>query len=654
MALAVVEQLRFSYGHGAPALDGVTLRIEDGEHVALLGPSGCGKSTLLRALAGLVPHFHGGTFAGRVVVAGLDTRETQPAQLVGPVASVFQDPEDQVVMARVANEVAFGLENVGTAPTEIWQRVEDALALVGAEHLAGRQVAELSGGELQRVCLASALALEPRLLLLDEPTSQLDPDGADAFFDLVERLDCAVLVSEQRPARPLARADRVLFMEAGRVLLDAPRDDAIAWLAAHRPLYLPHRADTVCSLHGIHFAYGENVVLDGASLEVRRGEIVALTGPNGAGKTTLAKIASGLLEPADGEVSHARAAFLTQDPGRHLVTERVLDEVALGSDDARARVALAQLGLTAHADRHPRDLSAGERERLALAAVLALEPELLVLDEPTRGVDPERKSELAALLPLAGSDARHAPRHRTTCRGRPRSPTASSSSTFGRACVRRLFVVAARAARRLARRARRRTRDTARRRGARRRRRRRGSSREPTRRASSRSSPRSRAAAAAGRVVFAAVPGVQPVTVIAVVAGAALGLRAGVADGSARSVRLEPLPRPGDLDAAADARLGRLRRGRRAARAGAPFALDRSLRVCFVLGIAFSASMDVWLWYGFFPHTWTAFTAVIGRGLWFDVAHGVGNVVIALAAGPELRRMLDRYGTRLRTVVVWV
>ena len=398
MALVEVDNLRFAYTGAAPALDGVSLTIDDGEHVALLGPSGGGKSTLLRALAGLVPHFHGGTFAGKVVVAGIDTREARPAQLAGTVTSVFQDPEDQIVLTRVANEVAFGLENLGTEPSEIWPRVEEALALVGAEHLADRSTSELSGGELQRVCLASALALRPRLLLLDEPSSQLDPDAAEAFFDVVERLPCAVLVSEQRPQRPLARAARVLFVDDGRIVLDAPHDAAMSWLATNRPLYLPHGADVVCRIDTVSFAYGDDDVLAGVSLAVRRGEIVALTGPNGAGKTTLAKLAAGLLEPDAGRVEHARAAYLTQDPGRHMVTERVLDEVALGADEERAREALAQLGLSLYTDRHPRDLSSGERERLALAAVLATDPELLVLDEPTRGIDPERKEELARLL----------------------------------------------------------------------------------------------------------------------------------------------------------------------------------------------------------------------------------------------------------------
>jgi energy-coupling factor transport system ATP-binding protein len=404
VALARVESLTFSYTGSAPVLDGVSLLIDEGEHIALLGPSGSGKSTLLRALAALVPHFHGGTFAGSVVVAGIDTRTARPAELAGAVASVFQDPEDQIVMSRVANETAFGLENLGVDPAEIWPRVEEALALVGAEHLAERSTGELSGGELQRISLASALALKPRLLLLDEPTSQLDPDAAEAFFDLVEHLPCAVLVSEQRPARPLAHVDRVLFMDAGRVVLDARRDEALAWLAEHRPLYLPHVAEVVCSVRDVRFAYGDRVVLEHASLDVRRGEVVALTGPNGAGKTTLARIAAGLLEPDAGEVTRPRAAYLAQDPGRHLVTERVLDEVALGADVERAHATLARLGLAEHEQRHPRDLSSGERERLALAAVLATEPQLLVLDEPTRGVDPERKAELARLLRAEAPD----------------------------------------------------------------------------------------------------------------------------------------------------------------------------------------------------------------------------------------------------------
>jgi energy-coupling factor transport system ATP-binding protein len=187
-------------------------------------------------------------------------------------------------------------------------------------------------------------------------------------------------------------------MDNGRIVLDAPRGEALDWLAANRPLYLPHGPEVLARLVDVRFAYGDRVVLDGVSLELRRGEIVALTGANGSGKTTLAKIAAGLLEPASGTVERPRAAYLSQDPGRYVVAERVDEEVALAADLERARAALTRVGLEAAAHRHPRDLSSGERERLALAAVLVTEPELLVLDEPTRGVDPERKAELAALL----------------------------------------------------------------------------------------------------------------------------------------------------------------------------------------------------------------------------------------------------------------
>ena len=214
--LGRVEHVTFSYaGAGRPALDDVSLEISPGERVAVLGPSGSGKSTLLRALAGLVPHFHGGRFAGSVLVDGRDTRVVRPAELAGAVASVFQDPEDQVVMTRVANEVAFGLENTGAEPSGIWARTAEALERVGAGHLTDRRLDELSGGELQRVCLASALALEPELLLLDEPTSQLDPEGAVSFLDVVAGLDVTVVLSEQRIGRALGLAERVVFVDEG-------------------------------------------------------------------------------------------------------------------------------------------------------------------------------------------------------------------------------------------------------------------------------------------------------------------------------------------------------------------------------------------------------------------------------------------------------
>jgi energy-coupling factor transport system ATP-binding protein len=413
VALARVERLSYAYpGVGRPALSEISLELGAGESVALLGPSGSGKSTLLRALAALVPHFHGGRFGGLVEVAGLDTRRARPAELAGIVATVFQDPEDQVVMTRVANEAAFGLENLGVPAADIRPRADEALAAVGALHLAGRRTTELSGGELQRVCLASALALRPRLLLLDEPTSQLDPAGADEFLGHVEELGATVVLSEHRTARALELCNRVLFLDEGRLLLDASREEALVWLAEHRPAYLPDAEldlpapsgsrEPALRLQNVGFAYEPGLaVLDGLDLEAGKGEVLVLEGPNGSGKTTVAKLAAGLLEPDCGAVTRrGRAAYLSQDPGRYLVCERALDEVALavGGDRERARAALELVGLGWATERHPRDLSSGERERLGLAAVTVAEPDLLVLDEPTRGIDPERKANLARWL----------------------------------------------------------------------------------------------------------------------------------------------------------------------------------------------------------------------------------------------------------------
>jgi energy-coupling factor transport system ATP-binding protein len=416
VALGRIERLTYAYpGAARPALEEVSLEVQPGELVCLLGSSGSGKSTLLRALAGLVPHFHGGSFSGRVEVAGRDTRKVKPSDLAGVAAIAFQDPEDQVVFTGVEHEVAFGLENIGVPPAEIHQRALEALERLGAAHLADRRTQDLSAGELQRVCVASALALRPDLLLLDEPTSQLDPAAAEGLLDLVTALGCAVVVSEQRPALPLERCDRVLFLEEGKVVLDATQAEGLCWLADEHPAFLAHEsvqpdADgdgiPVCRVRGASYAYGSRVV-SVPDLELRRGEVVALTGPNGSGKTTLAKLAAGLLEPKEGLVERSgRASYLSQDPGRYVVAERVDEEVGLGvaGDLARARRALAVVDLAGYDDRHPRDLSSGERERLGLASVLVTEPELLILDEPTRGVDPERKLELAALLRSRADD----------------------------------------------------------------------------------------------------------------------------------------------------------------------------------------------------------------------------------------------------------
>jgi len=234
MSVVALERLTYSYpGAPAPALDDVTLRVEEGELVVLAGRSGSGKSTLLRLAGGLVPHVHGGTVRGSAVVAGMDVRSHGPGELAAVAGSLFQDPETQVVMGTVRNELAFPLENRGESPAAIARGVEEAALALGIAHLLERPTHALSGGELQRVALAAALVGRPRIVLLDEPTSQLDPVAGDELIGLLRRLNeewgTTILLAEHRLERCLTAADRVVAMADGRVVCDADPSSFLAW-----------------------------------------------------------------------------------------------------------------------------------------------------------------------------------------------------------------------------------------------------------------------------------------------------------------------------------------------------------------------------------------------------------------------------------------
>jgi len=234
------DDVRYAYGGASgPSLRGVSLRVAPGEFVVLAGLSASGKSTLLRAAAGLVPHFHGGTFSGRVVVGGLDTREHGPADVSAVAGTLFQDPETQVVLGIVRNELAFPLENRGAPPAAVARGVEEVALALGIEALLDRSTNELSGGELQRVALGAALAGRPRLVLLDEPTSQLDPVAGDELVWLLRRLNeewgTAIVLAEHRLERCLAHADRVVVLEDGAVVCDAPPRDFLSWAGERAP-----------------------------------------------------------------------------------------------------------------------------------------------------------------------------------------------------------------------------------------------------------------------------------------------------------------------------------------------------------------------------------------------------------------------------------
>ncbi|HEU4978120.1 MAG TPA: ABC transporter ATP-binding protein, partial [Solirubrobacteraceae bacterium] len=235
-----IESLTYTYaGAAEPALRDVSLTVEPGEFAVLAGRSASGKSTLLRAASGLVPHFHGGHFAGRVVAGGLDTREHGPGALSAVAGTLFQDPETQVVLTTVRAELALPLENHGHGPAAVARGVEEVALALGIEALLDRPTRELSGGELQRVALGAALAGRPRLVLLDEPTSQLDRVAGDELVWLLRRLNeewgTAVVLAEHRLERCLAHADRVIALDGGAVVCDAPPRAFLDWAGEHAP-----------------------------------------------------------------------------------------------------------------------------------------------------------------------------------------------------------------------------------------------------------------------------------------------------------------------------------------------------------------------------------------------------------------------------------
>ncbi|HET9102996.1 MAG TPA: ATP-binding cassette domain-containing protein [Solirubrobacteraceae bacterium] len=466
MSLVRITDLTYHFpGAQRPALERVSLTIEPGEFVVVAGLSGSGKSTLLRAVSGLVPHFHGGTFGGSVTVAGLDSRHHGPGELAVHVGSLFQDPETQIVLGTPRAELAFAAENRGWSAPEVARAVEETALALAIDGLLDRPVEELSGGELQRVALGATLSARPALVCLDEPTSQLDPVAGDELIGLLRRLnedgETAVLLAEHRLERCLAAADRVLALDAGRLAYDGPPAGFLTWALTAAPALVPpgarllaglglapaagvkraraalraaglapvpdaggvsvpegrkplprHRqTDDALRLRRVwHEVAGGPAILRGVDLRLEPGARVALMGRNGAGKSTLLRHAAGLMAPTRGRVQAAgRVALLLQHPGDYLVHETVREE-------AEAR-ALAAVGLAHLADRHPRELSGGERQRLALAIVLgdpgaAGLPAVLCLDEPTRGMDRAAKDALVALLgtlPCAVIVATHDP-----------------------------------------------------------------------------------------------------------------------------------------------------------------------------------------------------------------------------------------------------
>ena len=452
-----VDRLTYSYpAADAPALHSCSLDVADGEFVLVAGASGTGKSTLLRAIVGLVPHFHGGRFAGRVTVFDRDTRHHPPRELAELLGFVPQDPESQSVVDRVEDEIVFTMENLGVPSITMRKRLEEVLDALGLSALRERSLATLSGGERQRVAIASVLAAQPRCLVLDEPTSQLDPLSAEELLGTLSRLNhdlgLGVVLAEHRLERVVHFADRMAVFDGDRipissgsvreVLRASPVVPPLVHLARKlgwdplpltvregrelaakiRPRLrsLPHVAPTVgdpiIEAKSVRVALGGREILRGVDLTVREGETLALVGRNGSGKSTLLRALVGLLRPHGGSVRIAgrrpsetaiedlarEVAYLPQTPESILFRDSVSQEISFTlrgrARDPDPNAILEEFGLAAFADKPPRDLSAGERLRVAIAAVLAGDPRVVLLDEPTRGMDYGGKDDLAQRL----------------------------------------------------------------------------------------------------------------------------------------------------------------------------------------------------------------------------------------------------------------
>lgn len=484
--IIVVENLFYYYPHSKePALKGINLKVKEGEIVTIMGHTGCGKSTLCLTFNGIIPHAIGGDLEGKVVIDGLDVMDHDIPELARRVGMVFQDPETQLFSVTVKSEVAFGPENLMLPREKIIERVNWALEATRLKGYEERAPTRLSGGEKQQVALAAAMAMRPKILVLDEPTSELDPAGTSKIFSLIRELNerygiTFVIIEHKEEAIKLS--DRIILMKDGRVIgqgrppevfsdmnsvkesrVRSPQISQLFYELKERGLDLgkvplsieeaflilkdllkKEKADPlpvevrktdmksqpVIRTEDLFFQYKNGpLALKGINLEVYQGEFIAIIGQNGAGKTTLAKHFNGLLKPTKGDVivdgMNTKDAMITdlakvvgfvfQNPDHQFFSFSVEEEVAfgprnlgLGEEEVKSRVdeALRIVGLEQMRNRHPFTLSRGQRQRLAVASVLAMHPKIIVLDEPTTGQDEVAINQIMTLVNKLRRDGR--------------------------------------------------------------------------------------------------------------------------------------------------------------------------------------------------------------------------------------------------------
>lgn len=467
--IALFDEVSYYYPRSdKPVLDHINFEIRKGEFLGLIGPTGAGKSTLCFSLNGIVPQFFGGRFFGEIKIAGLDTVEHPISLLSKYVCEVFEDPETQLVTTSVENEIAFALENQKVSRDEILARIPRVLEVVRLEGTEKRHPHELSGGQKQRLAIAAALAVQPALLVLDEPTSQLDPIGAAEVFatvrELNKELGVTILMASHAAEEMAEFADRIALISQGKIITEGTPDDIYSQIEMLEGNYLrppqvaktffliknnhapvrsipvrleegistlgevcrtqkPHpvngfieeektaRAEEFISVKDLTHVYANGVqALHGVSLDVHKGEYVLVIGQNGAGKSTLVKHFLKLLIPSAGSVKVGgtdttelematlaqRIGYIAQNPDNQIFTSTVNDEVSFALKnldfskeevERRTTESLESMGLLEVRNAHPLSLPKGDRARVVIAAILAMQPDTIIFDEPTTGQD---------------------------------------------------------------------------------------------------------------------------------------------------------------------------------------------------------------------------------------------------------------------------
>ncbi len=459
MAFLAVENLTFAYpGKKEPAVKNVSFKIEKGEFALICGATGSGKSTLLRLLKRELAPF--GEKSGQINLCGADQASLSDADAAYKIGYVMQRPEMQLVTDKVWHELAFGLENMNLSRAAIARRVSEMAAYFGIEEWYEKSVNDLSGGQKQLLNLAAVMVMQPEILILDEPTSQLDPIAASEFIQTVKKLNrdfaLTVLITEHRLEEVVPVSDKMIVLHEGKALYAGAPEETISKLSADSPLLLTmpaaarlyhalsekgvcpieikdgrrmieerynqtvrtlpspapsNDAETALSFKDVYFRYDRHGrdVLNGVSFSVKTGEIYAILGGNGSGKTTSLAAASSLLKPYAGEIRvfgkklkdyknqslyRECLTMLPQDVQTVFLANTVKEELK----DAQYGMSLLPIDFTRYFDMHPYDLSGGEQQLLALAKVLSTKPKLLLLDEPTKGVDASTKKQLTSIL----------------------------------------------------------------------------------------------------------------------------------------------------------------------------------------------------------------------------------------------------------------